>query len=332
MGKTKVAVLGFGFIGKIHCKAVENSSTGELLGIWTQPDKTAKEFSKLYPDKRLFSTPEELVDDPDVDAVVIGLPNVHHHPLAMRAMEQGKHVLVEKPMAMTVAEAEEMAALAQRKGVSLMVAHMWRFDREARALREVVDSGRLGELVKTKSYGIHENWGPAGWFVKKELAGGGALIDMGVHAIDTTRYLLGDPDPVSVYAVVETRYGDYNVDDAGVLVIRWSNGVTSIVESGWWNSHMDGPEASTQIFGKKGYGRLFPTMAKFSPMEDPWLPKFPLRADHCEQPMYDLQMAEFLDAVAHGRMAVPGPAEGLVVMKIAEAAYRSAETGTVVKL
>lgn len=332
MARRKVGVLGFGFIGKIHAKALENSKLGELAGVWTQPEASVSEFQSLYPGKKLYDSPEAMLADPEIQAVVIGMPNSFHHPIATKALQAGKHVLVEKPMAMSVAQSLEMAQLASQKGLTLMVAHMWRFDREVKAVRQLVEEGKLGEIIKTKSYGIHENWGPAGWFTKKSLAGGGALIDMGVHAIDTTRFLLGDPQPVSVYAVVETRYGDYDVDDSGVLVIRWDNGVTSVVESGWWNAHMDGPEASTQLFGKQGYARVFPTLAKFGTGEEPWLPRFPVRADHCEQPMYDLQMAEFLGAIEEKRQPHPGTAEGLVVMRICEAAYESARTGSVVKL
>ena len=78
--------------------------------------------------------------------------------------------------------------------------HMWRFDTEVNYLKKAVESGRLGRIIKTKGYGIHENWGPSGWFTQKDLAGGGALADMGVHAIDTVRYILGDPKPQTVYA------------------------------------------------------------------------------------------------------------------------------------
>jgi len=186
--------------------------------------------------------------------------------------------------------------------------------------------------VKAKGYGIHQNWGPAGWFVKKELAGGGALVDMGVHAIDSVRYLLGDPEPESVYAVIGTHYGDYDVDDSGVLVIRWAGGNTTVIESGWWHPHMDGPEASSQLFGEKGYARVFPTMGRFADEPRPWTPRFPTREDHCDQHIYDGQMAEFAAAVQEGREPVPGAAEGLVVMKVCEAAYTSARENRVVAI
>jgi predicted dehydrogenase len=332
MERLRVGLLGYGFIGKLHANAVSGSADCELAGVWTLPDKTQEEFRGKYPAGRCYGSPEEMAADPTVQAVVIGLPNRFHHAETLRFLEAGKHVLVEKPMAMSVAEAEEMAALASDRKLTLMVGHMWRFDREFLAVREVVSSGRLGEIIKTKGYGIHESWGPAGWFARKELAGGGALVDMGVHAIDSVRFLLGDPDPVSVYAVIGTHYGDYDVDDTAILMIRWSNGTTSLIESGWWQPHMDGPEASTQLFGRKGYARVFPTMAKFGPGEKPWLPKFPPREEHCDQHIYDGQMAAFARAVRERRNPVPGSAEGLVVMRICEAAYRSAAEGGVVRL
>src|SRR5204863_2863241 len=122
-----------------------------------------------------------------------------------------------------------MLSAAGASGARLMVAHCWRFHADVRRLRDRVDAGELGEIVKTRGYGLHERWGPSGWFTDPELAGGGALLDMGVHAIDTTRFLLGDPEPTRVEAVVGTRYGDYQVDDDAILLIAWSNGTNSVV-------------------------------------------------------------------------------------------------------
>ncbi len=332
MGTIRVGVLGFGFIGNLHSQAVQNTAGMELAGVWTRHDGTAEKFAEAFPDGRLFDSIEALATSPDVDAVVVGLPNSLHFDATTLALQEGKHVLVEKPMAMNTSEASKMASLAAEKKLSLMVGHMWRFDREFQAVRELVTQGKIGKVVKTKGYGIHENWGPVGWFVEPELAGGGALIDMGVHALDSVRYLIGDPTPVRVFATIGTHYGDYKVDDTGVLMVVWDNGITSVIESGWWHPHMDGPEASTQLFGTTGYARVFPTMAKFGKGERPWLPRFPLREDHCDQHIYDGQMAEFAASIREGRPPVPGPDEGMTVMRICEAAYESARTGRAVEL
>ena len=332
MAGLRIGILGFGFIGNLHANAVTNCPEAELAGVWTLPDKTLEAFKEKYPKVRVYGSPAEMAFDDSVEAVVVGLPNSLHYPEAVRFLEAGKHVLMEKPMAMTVDEAQKMARLADDRGLRLMVGHMWRFDREFQAVREVVTTGEIGEIVKVKSYGIHENWGPGGWFVEKQLAGGGALIDMGVHAIDSVRYLIGDPEPESVYAVIERHFGNYDVDDTGILVIRWKDGPATVIESGWWHPHMDGLEASTQLFGTKGYARVFPTMAKFTSGRRPWLPRFPAREDHCDQHIYDGQMVEFAEAVKENRAPVPGAKEGLVVMRICEAAYESAKSGEVVRL
>ena len=179
-------------------------------------------------------------------------------------------------------------------------------------MRERVASGELGEVVKTRGYGAHAAWGPEGWFVDPALAGGGALVDMGVHAIDTARFLLGDPTPNRVCAAIGTRYGTYKVDDDGVLLITWSNGTNSVVESGWWQPHVGGLEADTEVYGTKGYARVW----------DPEPPSEDYK--HDTQPMYSAQMAEFLDAIAAGRQPRPSGEDGRVVMQVVEEAYRSA--------
>jgi predicted dehydrogenase len=291
-------------------------------------------FATQYGAPVRYASVDELARDADVDAVIIAWPNALHAPVAEAMMRAGKHVLVEKPMAMNEAEARSMAAVARDTQRQLMVGHMWRFDREAQALREVVASGALGEIVKTKGYGIHTHWGPEGWFTQPELAGGGALIDMGVHAIDTVRYLLGDPEPVRVFARLGTRFGDYQVDDDGILLIEWSTGTTSLIESGWWHPHADGVEASTQLFGTRGYGRLFPTSWSHGP-EDALVseaPAFPARDEHCDQHIYDGQVVAFAERIRDGALVIPGPEDGRIVMAICDAAYHSSKLGQAVTL
>ncbi len=198
----------------------------------------------------------------------------------------------------------------------------------------MIDSGVLGEIIKTKGYGIHENWGPSGWFTQKKLAGGGALADMGVHAIDTVRYILGDPKPVSVYAKIGTHYGDYDVDDSGIIMITWDKGTTSIIESGWWQPHMDGPEAATRLFGTKGFASVFPTFLKYK--GDETIEEFkahgPAKSEHCDQVIYNAQMEHFIQCIRTRNQPSPGFTEGQVVLQIVDAAYLSSQTNKVVTL
>jgi predicted dehydrogenase len=331
----KMALAGAGYIAEIHAKAVKHQAEAELVAVVEKfPDKAA-EFAKKHKVKFQYETVEEMVAAGGVDALVIGTPNFLHAPQSIAALTVGIHVMVEKPMAMTTSEALEMQKAAQQSGAQLMVAHCWRFDEEVLWLKARTE--KLGRIIRTKGIGVHSNWGPDGWFTQKALAGGGALADMGIHAIDAARFLLGDPQPVSVYAKIGTYYGDYDVDDTGTIIINWENGVTTFIESGWWQPHMDGPEAATQLYGTKGFGQVFPTRMEIPNLEEERVDiindRFPFpRDEHCPQVMYDRQMAHFVESIRNNQTPSPGVAEGIVNMQIVDAAYESANTDQVVKI
>jgi predicted dehydrogenase len=307
----RVALFGCGWIQDFHARGVRECGH-EVVAVANHREESATTFAERHGIPRVTTDWEALARDPEVEAAVVATPNALHAPQSVALLDAGKHVLVEKPMATSVAECDAMIDAAARGGASLMVAHCWRFHPDVQAMRARIATGELGEVVKTRGYGVHAGWGPSGWFTQKALAGGGALPDMGVHAIDTVRYLLGDPDPGRVCAVIGTRYGAYDVDDDGILLISWSQGTNSIVESGWWHPHKEGLEAETEVYGTKGYARIFP---REEPSED---------YEHCAQPMYTAQMAEFLGAIEAGRQPRPGGSDGRVVLDVVERAYASA--------
>ena len=309
-GAMRVALFGCGWIQDFHARAVRECGH-EVVAVANHREGTARAFADRHRIGRVTSDWESLATDPEVDAVVVGTPNALHAAQTVAASRAGKHVLVEKPMATSVAECDAMIDASHTSGTALMVAHCWRFHANVRAMRDRIAAGELGEVVKTRGYGVHAGSGPSGWFLDRDLAGGGALPDMGVHAIDTARFLLGGPEPVRVCATIGTRYGDYQVDDDGILLISWSQGTNSIVESGWWQPHTEGLEAETEVYGTGGYARMFP---REEPSED---------YEHCAQPMYTAQMQEFLGAVEAGRPPEPSGADGRVVLQVVEQAYAS---------
>ncbi|HET6822084.1 MAG TPA: Gfo/Idh/MocA family oxidoreductase [Anaerolineales bacterium] len=329
-----LGLAGTGYISKIHARAVQNCGA-ELSAVVNHKAESMESFAKEFGISRQYQNIESLLKENHLDALVIGTPNFLHAPQAIAALAAGVHVMVEKPMAMNAQEAEQMCEAAEKSGATLMVAHCWRFDQDVLWLKE--QSLKLGKILRTKGYGVHTHWGPSGWFTQKDLAGGGALADMGIHALDTARFLLGDPQPVSVYAKLETYYRDFDVDDTGVLLVEWENGATSYFESGWWQPHADGPEAATQLYGTQGFGQLFPTRLEMPNPEEEKMDvidsgyKFP-RDEHCPQSMYDAQMAYFLQCIQEKKTPVPGALEGLTNMKVVDAAYASSRTGKVVKI
>lgn len=333
----KLGFTGTGYISKIHAQAAQTQPEVELVAVVNHRPESMAAFATEYGIDRRYATVADLLRDGEVDALIVSTPNYLHAPEAIAALQAGIHVMAEKPMAMNAAEAEAMVAAGQASGALLMVAHCWRFDPEVLWLREQVNAGRLGRIIRTKGYGVHTHWGPGGWFTQRQFAGGGALADMGIHALDTARFLLGDPEPVSMVAHLGTYYKDFDVDDTGLILVNWANGAVSYVESGWWQPHMDGPEAATHLYGTVGFGQLFPTRLLLPQADqaevttvDAGFP--PVREPHCPQSMYDTQLAYFLDCIRTGRQPSPGGAEGLVNMRLVDAAYRSAESGQVVKL
>ena len=325
----KFAIAGAGYIAAIHADALRRQKGAELVAVVEKFPEVRAGFARKYGVQRTYETVADLLKDGGVDALVIGTPNAFHAPQAIAALQAGVHVMVEKPMAVTVREAEKMIAAGQQSSACLMVAHCWRFDQDVRWLKS--QAGKLGKIIRTKGYGVHAQWGPAGWFTQKKLAGGGALADMGIHALDTARFLLGDPQPVSVYARIGTYYKNFDVDDTGVILVNWDGGAVSYIEAGWWQPHTDGLEAATQLYGIRGFGQLFPTRLELGKKTvDPGFP-FP-RPEHCPQEMYDTQMAYFVKCIRNGSTPIPGGAEGLINLKVITAAYQSARTGKAVTI
>jgi predicted dehydrogenase len=311
----RVALIGSGWIQDFHARGVVAYPGAELVAVANHREESARALAERYGISQVTTDWRSLTDRDDLDAVVVATPNAMHAEQSIAFLETGKHVLVEKPMAVSVIECDEMIDAAARGGASLMVAHCWRFRDEVITMRDRIGAGELGEVVKTRGYGVHEAWGPQGWFVDPELAGGGALVDMGVHAIDTARFVLGGPLPERVCAAVGTRYGTYDVDDDAILLVGWSNGTNSVIESGWWHPHKEGMEADTEVYGTKGYARIFP---REEPSAD---------YDHTSQPMYTDQIREFLGAIEEGRPPNPSGEDGRIVMQVVERAYASAAGG-----
>ncbi len=322
----RTAVLGYGWAANRHVLAAKAAGAFgadvEVVAVAGHHGARAAAFAERHGIARWTEDWATLVTDPAIDLVVVATPNALHHPQAAAALDAGRHVLVDKPVTVTVPDAEDLCARADRAGTVLAVGHMWRYRDEVIAVRDRIAAGELGRIVRTHGWGVHAGWGPSRWFTDPALAGGGALIDMGIHALDTARFLLGDPQPVRVQASIgrgvftpasARQPGDDPLDDDGVVTVDWADGSRSVVEFGWWQPQLGGLEADTVVLGTAGATRIW------SPD-----PPLPTPEEHCSVPMYATQLADVARCVRHGGTPRASAAVGLTALRLVDAAYRAA--------
>ncbi|MEN0111613.1 MAG: Gfo/Idh/MocA family oxidoreductase, partial [Planctomycetota bacterium] len=203
----RIGILGAGAIGEKHAAA----AAGVGLTVARIVDRDADRATALAADydAACGSDAAELFGDPEVDAVVIGVPNCFHKPLAADALRAGKHVLLEKPMALSAAECDELIDVAEETGRLLQIGYAHRFTTVGAAAKSIADAGDLGEVYHAKAHltirrGIP---GLGGWFTTKAMSGGGCLIDLGVHLIDLALHLMGQPEATSVSGKAYSKFG-----------------------------------------------------------------------------------------------------------------------------
>ncbi len=261
----------------------------------------------------------------DVDAVGSATPNAQHHPVAMAALGAGKHVLVDKPMACTVADAEEMIAAADRARCVLVPFQNTRFAAPFAAAAQVVREGSIGDVIGFRVAFGHagpQTWAPgATWFFDRAASGGGCLIDLGVHAIDLVRAVTGI-EITHVSAMVHGRAGDVETD--AQLVVRLRTGAIGSVHASW--SSPAGPDHQLTIVGTDGTLHLdarTPLTLLTAPGERSRV-ELP---DRTSSPLEEL-----LAAVRGERAPAVTAADGRAAVAVVEAAYRSAATGDQVEV
>jgi len=309
----RFALSGYGWAAAMHADAIGRAGH-EVVGVSGPDDGRRDAFAAARRIDVSVRGVTEMLELARPDALVVCSPNSRHIDDALAAVGAGIHVLVEKPVTVTLAECDELGMRARDAGVTVGVGHMWRHREEVIAFRDRIAKGDLGRVVRTHGWGVHAGWGPSGWFVDPVLAGGGALIDMGIHAIDTARFLLGDPEPLRVQASIGRGvFSNVAVDDDGVVIIDWDNGVRSVIEFGWWQPVLGGLEADTKVFGTAGSGQIWPDFAGYG-------------ADyqHCSVGMYARQVEDFVDACRTGREPLGSLAAGRTALAVVRAAYDSA--------
>jgi len=228
--KVRYGIIGFGhFAERTIAPAIQASNNSELVAIQKRSLHTAREKAGVLSIPHAFSSVDELVTHPDVDAVFIVSANAMHCAETFSAANAGKHVLVEKPMAMHVTEAEQMIEACSRANVKLMVGHVIRFSPLVRRIREIMRSGRIGRVTFAKSeYYYDGRLTRRSWLTDRTIAGGGPIFDVGVHCLDTLRYVLDD-EVVSVKSHLHPEPTDRRTEQTANLSLEFARGTVASI-------------------------------------------------------------------------------------------------------
>lgn len=281
-----MSTIRFGFIGagQIAWSAAASINRHPSARVVAVQDLNAGRVRELCEKEKIakgYATTEELLADPEVDAVYIAVPNKFHVPLAIAALEAGKHVVLEKPFAMNYAEACQAAEVAQRTGKILNLGMNLRFNPAAQKARALVEKNVFGEIYHAKAYWFRRRGIPkiGTWFSSHELAGGGCLYDIGVHLLDLCLHLIDNFDPVTVSGSTYTKFGNrglgeggwghsersdiaFDVEDFASGFIRFSNGVSVSLDVSWAAHLPTASDFDVQLFGTEG--GLMRSRARFS--------------------------------------------------------------------
>lgn len=256
----------------------------------------------------------------DVDAVVVCTENAKHADVVVDAARAGKHVLCEKPIATTVEDAHRMIDVCREHGVILQIAFPVRFNTPMRRVKQMIDEGQLGRIVAMR--GTNRGQNPGGWFVQKELSGGGAVLDHTVHVIDLMRWYLNS-EVKEVYAEVDTRFHDIECDDCGLLMLEFDNGVIASHDPSWSRSKTfpTWGDVTLEIIGSQGVTRV-----------DAFSQHLTVYSDEDNKVKHDFWgdemdlglVADFVSCVREGRRPSITGEDGLRALQVALAAYESA--------
>ena len=346
MGKLRVGVIGLG-MGRWHIDGYQANQSAEVVAI---ADMDRKRLEQVGAEKKipaLYEDAEAMIAKEGLDIVSVATPNKFHKPLTLAALKAGCHVLCEKPMAMNAVEGREMVAAAKKHKRRLMINFSYRFNDQAQDMKRQVDAGMIGKVYFARTVWHRRRGMPGfgGWFGQKALAGGGPLIDLGVHRLDLALWLMGYPkpswimgssyNPIVAAAAAKREKKKFDVEDLAVGMIKFQNGATLEVEASWAANIKERELMETRLLGDKG-GLLQRNINEGYQWEtELFLERDGSQYDmklHIPASMPSSAMGHFVDRILDGGPHLATGEEGLIVMEILDSIYASAEKGEPIKV
>jgi predicted dehydrogenase len=332
----RIAIAGTGNMAAMHARAIRAQEGVEMSAVCGHSRESLRRFAAAFDVPRAYDSLSDLLSMRAADALVIATPTYLHAAQVTAAMQAGLHVLVERPLGLNLAQARAIEEAGQFSSARLMVAQVYRFNPQVIWLREQVASGRLGQIQRARALGVRTGGPPGGrWYREKCCSGGGVLFEAGLDALDTLRFILGCPKPVSVYARVTHGSNGSPVEECAQMTIQWEDGTFASLEAGWNQPYAEAPVGFTQVYGDEDYGQIFPAFVIVRDGDGRKLrdaPDWPPDELHPSQETFDRQMAHFVQSIALQRSPQPGACEGVMNHQILEAACASARSGQVGKV
>ena len=352
----KIAIIGCGGIaGGKHMPSLAKQKNAEMVAFCDIVEERAKEAADKFGAEgaKVYSDFRELLKDGGFEVVHVCTPNDSHSEITVASLEAGCHVMCEKPMAKTTAQAKEMLEAAKRTGKKLTIGYQNRFRSDRQYLKEMCEEGQLGDIYYARAIALRRRAVPTwGVFLDEEKQGGGPLIDIGTHALDLTLWMMDNYKPRSVMGTSFHKLGQrknaanafgpwdpeaFKVEDSAFGFITMENGATIVLESSWALNVAEFGEAKTQLSGTEGgadmkdglringerNGRLFDTKI------DTGSGGVAFYSGEQESDA-DREARMWLEAVREDKEPVVTPEQALVVTQILEAIYESARTGRAV--
>jgi predicted dehydrogenase len=347
--KLRCAVLGAGAIGLDHLHSLSAFPRAAAVAIAETNPRRSREACDRFKIPRSYSDYHELLDQPDIDAVTIALPNHLHAEAALAALKARKHVLLEKPMTTRAQDAAKLVETARRMRCTLMVAQNFRFNRHTQAARQFIDRGDLGEVYHARAFWLRRSGIPriGSWFTQRKLAGGGCLADIGVHVLDAALHLMKEFDVVSVSAHAHAKFGPrgegefnwgrseidpkrpFDVEDFGLALLRLKSGRTLSLEAAWAAFvPEENRECGLDLLGTQAGLSLFPARL-YRNTPDGYQTT---HLTHLKPLVSEDRVQHFVACVLDGKKPLVAPEESLKVQQILDAIYASVATRKEVRL
>lgn len=345
MEKLKVGIIGGGGIAQtVHIpNYARNKDLVEIVALCDSREGSAKQVANQWNIPHIFNDYNDMLKTMDLDAVSVCTPNKYHAEIAIAALEAGCHVLCEKPPAVTVEQAEEMANTARKMNRFLTFGFHYRHAPEVDLLKSYVENDEFGTVYAAKSQAVRRR-GIPGWgvFTNKELQGGGALIDIGVHMLDTTLYLMGYPEPETVLGVTYQKLGqrdgvglmgkwdweNFSVEDMARGMIIFKDGSSILLEAAFAANVEKDEVMQVSIMGDEGGADVFPVKI-FQEKHNALIDSTPAYLP--EKDYYEVQFDRFIHCCLNNIEPISKPEEAVILQKIIKALYESANTGKAVK-